>query len=281
MDSNKKSTTIQKNYVTILGSGTSTGVPTPGCPCKLCQQAANNPSSKNNRLRTSIFLQTTRGKHILIDTTPDLRTQILQSKISQIDAVIITHDHADHIHGIDDLRPFCFFQERKEIPLHVTDYTKQQLEKRFEYIFNNTKKVIGGGIPMLTLHTVEGNITPNIIEEEEFTFFTLPHGHITSLGFFHQGLAYLTDCQEIPADVLNFLIASDVKLLIIDATRRKPHATHLHLEKSLNYIKQINPQQSRLIHLSHDFDHEQLCQEVMDYGLLNSKASFDGEKLSY
>lgn len=281
MNSNKKSVVVQKNSVTILGSGTSTGVPTPGCPCKICKQAINSPQSKDYRLRTSIFLETRSGNNILVDTTPDLRTQILNNSITKVSAAIITHDHADHIHGIDDLRPFCFFQTPREIPLFTTEYTKLQLEKRFEYIFDNKKKIIGGGIPLLTLNTINDDLSAQQIIGEEFTFFKLPHGHISTVGFYHEGLAYLTDCQSIPEDVFEFLLSKSIKLLIIDTTRRKPHATHLHLEKSLEYIKKINPQVTRLIHLSHDFSHEKLTKEVQDLGFLNTLPAYDQEILHY
>jgi phosphoribosyl 1,2-cyclic phosphate phosphodiesterase len=280
LNSNKKRESMPNN-ITFLGTGTSTGVPTPGCPCKLCQTALITPTSKNNRLRTSIFLETAQGKNILIDTTPDLRTQLLRYQITKIDAVIITHDHADHIHGIDDLRPLCFFQEKREIPLCTTPYTQGRLRERFDYIFANRKKIIGGGIPRLTLHTAHTNFTEQLIEQEPFYFFELPHGHITTLSFFHQGLAYLTDCQQIIPEAMQFLKQQEIKLLVIDSTRRKPHDTHIHLDLALEYIEQLQPKHARLIHMGHDFDHEALNQELRERNFLQTAVSFDGEVLQY
>lgn len=272
---------MHKNSVTILGSGTSTGVPTTSCHCPICQEALHNPQSKNNRLRSSILLSTKRGKNILIDTTPDLRAQILQNGIEKVDFALITHDHADHLHGIDDLRPFCFFQEKKVIPILATKYTQQRLIQRFDYIFNNTQEIIGGGIPHLELQNIQADLSEHDIDGEPFYFFSLPHGHISTVGFYHQGLAYLTDCVDIPDKVIQFLQKKDVEILIIDCTRRKPHATHLHLDKSLEYIKQIAPNNARLIHLSHDFDHDSLNQELRERGFDQTQVAYDGEIITY
>ncbi len=272
---------MQKNRITILGSGTSTGVPTTGCSCSICQEALHNCHSRNNRLRTSILLTTANQQNILIDTTPDLRSQIIRYNITKIDGVIITHDHADHIHGIDDLRPFCFFQEKKVIPLLTTPYTQQQLINRFNYIFNNKKKIIGGGIPRLIIEPVTKFLVPYTFGQEEFYFFTYPHGHIETLGLVHQQMAYITDCHHLPSNILEFLKEQKLKLLIIDCTKRTPHSTHLHLEKTLEYIDYISPQKSRLIHLSHDFDHQQLTEELQKISSHNTAPTFDGEELEY
>jgi phosphoribosyl 1,2-cyclic phosphate phosphodiesterase len=124
------------NKITILGSGTSTGVPILGCKCKVCQ----SNEWRNKRLRTSAVIETTQGKRILIDASPDLRTQLLREKIDSLDAVIITHDHADHTHGMDDLRPFGF-QKKMPIPVFTDHKTTSDLKKKFPYIFD--RKAIG------------------------------------------------------------------------------------------------------------------------------------------
>ncbi|MBF0313679.1 MAG: MBL fold metallo-hydrolase [Oligoflexia bacterium] len=248
-----------ENRVMVLGTGTSTGIPVIGCKCKVC----NSKDIRNKRLRTSVLLALKSGVNILIDPSPDLRYQVITSGIERVDATIVTHTHADHIHGMDDLRPFCFGKDkRKAIPLFAGKWACTELRQRFPYIFaRGDRPIIGGGIPLLSLLEVGSDRVEKILEEE-FFFFELPHGHTKSLGFFHQGLAYLIDCSEIPELVLHFLEKANVKLLIIDCLRRKKHQTHLCLEESLNYIDRIKPHFAGLIHLADAFDHQELCLEI-------------------
>lgn len=246
-----------KNSVTALGTGTSTGIPMIGCTCKVCLSL----DSRDKRLRTSILLETKNGKKILVDTTPDLRTQFLENKILNIDFAIITHDHADHLHGIDDLRPLTFGPPSKEIDLYCNAKTRTSVEKRFEYIFEdrNLRKnpIVGGGIPRLKLKQVELE-KEIIIEGEEFLFFNYPHGHGETMGFIHQGLAYIVDCMELPAPILSILKNKQIKILILDCLQRGSHSTHLNVKKSFEYIKEINPERAGLIHIGHDLFHQEL-----------------------
>jgi phosphoribosyl 1,2-cyclic phosphate phosphodiesterase len=213
-------------------------------------------------MRTSLFIETSRGKKILIDTTPDLRTQLLINKISSIDFVIITHDHADHLHGIDDLRPLTFGPPKKEIPLYCNQHTKESVGRRFDYIFKkrDPKKdpIIGGGIPKLSLNVVELE-KKVIIQGEEFFFFNYPHGHGVTMGFIHQGLAYIVDCTEIPDELITMLKNRKLKLLVLDCLQRGTHATHLTVDRSFDYIKKIRPDQTALTHISHDLSHIELA----------------------
>lgn len=267
------------NSVYVLGTGTSTGVPTLGCSCSVC--LSNIP--KNKRLRSSIVIRTKAGKNILVDTTPDLRTQLLSNNITDIDSAIITHEHADHTHGIDDLRPFCFF---KNHPISV--YTSQScggiLEEKFPYIFDvknffKDKKILGGGVPKLELYKL--NEGEHIIEGTKFNFFALPHGHITTLGFCTGKFAYIVDCNSIPNNIIQFLKRQKLELLIIDCLRTKKHETHLHLDLSLKYAQEIGALQTGLTHLSHEFDHDKLTKLLEESTQMTVFPLYDNQVLSY
>lgn len=267
------------NSVIALGTGTSTGIPMIGCKCNVCTSLDH----RDQRLRTSILIESFSGKKILVDTTPDLRTQLLNNKISDIDFVIMTHDHADHLHGMDDLRPVCFGPPIKEIDVYCNKKTYESLENRFAYIFKKDPKnlpVIGGGIPRLKLNSVE--LLKNIkIDGEEFFFFNYPHGHGETMGFIHQGLAYIVDCMEIPTELMSILKKKKIKLLIIDCLKRGKHSTHLTVERSFEYIKEINPDQTGLIHMSHDLFHRDLLKLAQLQFGKNVFPLYDQQKLFY
>lgn len=248
----KQSKSEKQNCITILGTGTSTGIPLIGCSCKVCTSLDH----RDQRLRTSIFIQTPRSQ-FLVDTTPDLRTQLLRDKISHLDFAIITHEHADHLHGIDDLRPFCFGPPVREIPIYVHPEAKQIIEERFEYIFNNPRPVIGGGIPRLKSIAVP-LMQETIQSKEKFVFFDYPHGHGKTMGFVHEKFAYIIDCGSIPESLLSFLSEQKLDLLIIDCLQRKAHKTHLNVDQSFQYIKKIGARQTGLIHMGHDLSHRML-----------------------
>jgi len=259
------------NSITVLGSGTSTGIPMLGCKCDVCK----SQDVKNKRLRSSILLQIDEVK-ILVDTTPDLRTQFLNNDIDDIDAVIITHDHADHLHGIDDLRPLCF-----EHPLSI--YTSKNCEKdiktRFPYMFKE-KHPDAGSIPVISLETVELGKSFDI-KGVSFEFFLLPHGPFTTLGFVQGGFAYLIDCSDIPPSTLQLLKEKNLELLIIDCVQRPPHKTHLNVDKAFNFIREISPKQAGLIHMGHGLEHEKLAKEAKDNFDFPVFPLYDKLKLNY
>lgn len=251
-----------------------------GCHCLVC----NSDDHRDKRLRTSIYIETARGKKILVDTTPDLRTQFLQNKISDIDFVIMTHDHADHLHGLDDLRPITFGPPRKEIPLYCNNHTKKSIHKRFNYIFmkRDPKKnpVIGGGIPRLTLKEVK--LEKEIeIQGESFYFFNYPHGHGSTMGFIHEKMAYIVDCMELPEHIIKKLIEKEIDLLILDCLQRESHSTHLTVEKSFEYIRQIKPERCALIHIGHDLSHSKLLQMASSEFGKKVFPLYDQLKISY
>lgn len=267
----------QKNKIIILGSGTSTGIPMATCKCKVCQ--STNP--KNQRLRTSILIQTKSTKNILVDAGPDLRAQVLSNNIDNIDAVVITHDHADHVHGIDDLRPFCFNRECKTIPLYTSAHAADILTDRFAYIFQAIDRPsLGGGIPQITLHHLPIEKKTKILDED-FTFFLLPHGYTRTLSFIHDKMGYIADCEYVSDAVVDSFNRAKLDTLIINCIKRTDHETHLHLDQALGYIDRIGAKFSGLIHLTHDFEHTALTKELDSTYHGTVAPVYDGLTLEY
>ena len=267
---------LNKNMLMALGTGTSVGIPQIGCSCLVCTSLDH----RDQRLRTSVFIQTKNGQRILIDTTPDLRTQILSNKISAVDFAIITHEHADHLHGIDDLRPFCFGPPPREIPVFSNASTKASIEARFPYIFHHKGPVLGGGIPRLQLQSVELE-KPTTLFGEEFFFFNYPHGHAETMGFILGDLAYIVDCHSLPDHIVKILKEKKLKLLVIDCLKKGSHTTHLTVDKCFEYVREIKAEQTGLIHISHDLSHTVLKDlAVREFGE-SVFPLYDGQKLFY
>ena len=232
--------------VTILGSGTSTGVPAIQCKCEVCR----SKDPKNQRLRASAWLRV-QGKNLLIDTSTDLRTQALRAGIERVDAVLYTHPHADHIHGIDELRSFNFIQ-KESIPVFGNAWTAKELQTKFSYIFH-PGPVEGGGIPQLKLHEFNPDDLEINVLDIPITPIAVPHGRQQCVGYRLGSFAYVTDCNEVPEGALNRM--RNLETLVLDCVREKAHATHLNLEKALWVVNQIRPTRTYLTHLSHDFDY--------------------------
>lgn len=262
------------NKISILGSGTSTGVPILGCKCRICQ--SNDP--RNKRLRASILLETKNSKSILVDTSPDLRAQLLSSKTTTIDAAIITHDHADHTHGIDDLRPFSF-RTQTPIPVFSDSETCDSLTTKFPYIFQRNKPILGGGIPLLNLHPISEGA--HDILDEIFNFYFLPHGHGSSLCFIHEKFGYIVDCREIPPHVLKSFTQAKLDLLVIDCLRYEPHQTHLHLDLTLKYIEAIRPKKAILTHMGHEIGYSDITNQLISLGYNSIFPAIDGQTFLY
>lgn len=250
--------------VTLLGTGTSTGVPVPGCHCAVCQ----SDDQRNNRTRCSLLLSCD-GRNILIDTSTDLRQQALREKISHIDAVLYTHTHADHIHGIDDLRPFNS-SGAEPIPVFAGADAMANMKKNFAYIFGNGET--SGYCPRLTLNPIDGNLDLcglSIIP------IPLEHGSGRSLGFRCGPIAYLTDCSAIPETSMPLL--ADLELLILDALRFRPHVSHFNIAQAIEQAEKINAKRTLLTHLSHEVDHARHSSGLPE----RIEFAFDGQKLFY
>ena len=229
--------------ITILGSGTSTGVPMVGCHCQVCD--STDPHDK--RTRASILVELG-GQRILVDTSTDLRRQMLREAIPQIDAVLLTHTHADHIHGIDDLRGFHFLH-RRIIPCYGSPETMARVTGSFGYIFDGLSSE--GYSPLMEAFSVQ----------EAFELFgcsVLPvpinHGSLKATGYRFGNAAYLTDCSEIPGPSLALLQGLD--LLIIDALRYSPHPNHFNIEGALQVVQTLRPRRTLLTHLTHEVHHK-------------------------
>lgn len=225
--------------ITILGSGTSTGVPMVGCRCPVC--TSDDP--RDRRSRASILVEHD-GKYILVDTSTDLRRQALREKIPHIDAVLFTHSHADHIHGIDDLRGFHFLHKRI-IPCHATEETLSAISRNFSYIFKGMEKA--GYAPLMEPHAVHA-----AFDLFGLTVVPVPlmHGTMPATGYRFGDAAYLTDCSLIPEKSLALL--KKLELLIIDGLRYTPHPNHFNIEGALQVIRELAPRRSILTHLTHE-----------------------------
>ncbi len=234
--------------IRVLGSGTSSGVPVIGCGCAVC--TSENP--KNRRSRASLLIQTTEST-VLIDTATEFRLQALAAGISRVDGVFFTHAHADHIHGLDDLRPLS---HKKPITVYADIRTRKEIETRFSYIFSHQGQ--GGGVPQIQLNTIEKE--PVSCCGLELVPVPLLHGRLPILGYRVGACAYLTDCSEIPEE--SFGLLQNLDVLIIDALRYRPHPTHFSIDQALTMIKRIAPRRAYLTHLCHDVEYETLRDEL-------------------
>ena len=231
--------------VTFLGSGTSTGVPVVACKCAVCR--SENP--KDKRLRQSVKIEKD-GKHFLIDTTPDLRLQLLRDPIPRLDFILYTHSHSDHLMGLDDIRPFNFFF-KETIVAYANPMTAKAIRRAFGYIWDENAQ-LGGGKPQLELREVE-----DPFEHDGIEIIPLPvqHGDWTILGYRIGDFAYITDTNGIPDISLKRL--EGVKVLAIDGLRPRPkHPTHFVIEEAIAAAREIGAETNWLIHLSHDVDHD-------------------------
>lgn len=230
--------------ITVLGSGTSVGVPSIGCSCDVCH--SSDPRDK--RLRPSVLVSFD-GHFVLIDTTPDFRYQALRTPIPRVDAVLYTHSHADHIMGLDDLRPFNYMQ-RQVIPIYAADEHLGSIMRAFPYIFDDAPTQ--SSRPRVEPRTFVGG---SVIElfGMEFEVIPLKHGKGTSYGFRFGTAAYLTDHSEIPEESMARLGGLDV--LFLDALRHKPHPTHSTVAQALDWVKRLRPKRTFLTHICHDLGH--------------------------
>lgn len=228
--------------ITILGSGTSTGIPVIGCRCAVC--LSDHPH--NQRTRCSALLNYAKY-NILIDTSTDLRQQALREDIRRIDAVFYTHSHADHLHGIDDLRGFNL-RSKEPIPLYGSEQTLSTVRNSFSYIFDKSEPV--SYIPRLELHPIDSSIE---LFGLEITPIPMLHGKMETFGYRCGPFAYLTDCNVIPPTSLTLL--NDLELLVLDGLRFTPHNTHFNIPQAVKMAQKIGAKQTLFTHLSHEVDH--------------------------
>lgn len=223
--------------ITILGSGTSTGVPEIGCTCKVC----TSTDVRDNRLRASALFET-ETERILVDCGPDFRMQMLKREFKKIDGVLITHEHYDHVGGIDDLRPFCRFGE---VPLYAEEYTAERLARRMPYCFDEHKYP---GVPQVSLKVIQPE-RPFYIHQSKIVPIRVMHGPLPILGYRINEVAYITDMKTMPE--AEFALLENVKCLIVNALRPESHWTHQNLEEALAFAERVGAGETYFIHMSH------------------------------
>ena len=228
----------------FLGSGTSYGVPMIGCDCDVCRSG----DPRNTRTRASVLIRAGDAA-ILIDSSTDLRAQALGCGLAEIDAVLYTHSHADHLHGIDDLRSFSG-RRRQPLPAYGDAQTVEFIRRNYAYIFNDAGFRLGWGIPRLELHVIDG---PTDVAGVRVLPVPILHGRRTILGFRVGRLAYLTDCSGIPESSMPLL--EGLHTLVLDGLRLRPHPTHFNIAQALAAIETIGPERAYLTHLTHNVDH--------------------------
>ena len=250
--------------VTFLGTGTSQGVPVIGCDCAVCQ----SPDPRDNRLRTSVHIDAG-GTSIVIDTGPDFRQQMLRENIRKIDAIFFTHQHKDHVAGMDDIRSF-YFRQKTEIPVYANSITIERLKAEFPYVFKpgNYK-----GIPKIRVYTLTGDefeVKGTRVRPIELTHFDLK-----VMGFRIGDFTYLTDVNFISEDAGRLISGS--RILVINALQKEPHPSHFTLDQALKEIDRFKPEQAYLTHMSHRMGlHEEVSKELPD----NVFLAYDGLKIT-
>jgi phosphoribosyl 1,2-cyclic phosphate phosphodiesterase len=244
--------------LTFLGSGTSMGVPTLGCDCAVCASATPPgpglpaPDPRNRRTRPSVLISW-EGHNVVIDTGPDFHAQAIRAGLRRLDAVLYTHGHADHVLGMDDLRPLSFHSPGR-LPLYADEPTALTIERIFDYTFGTNSEARYPTSARVALHRIPA--TPGaevVLFGAHFLRVPVAHGRQTITGYRFGAAAYLTDLSGIPAESLPLLAGLD--LLILDALRHEPHPTHSHLAQSIAFVELLKPRRAFFTHMSHDLDH--------------------------
>lgn len=225
--------------ITLLGTGTSQGIPVIGCDCEVCSSL----DPRDQRLRSSIMISQD-DTNIVIDTGPDFRTQMLQNQVNSVDAVLFTHEHNDHTAGLDDLRPFIF-RQRREMPIYGAHRVIENIKDRFNYAFSTNPYP---GAPRLISNTIEHGLNFNI-KGIDIMPIEVMHGSLSVLAFRVGSFTYVTDANYISKESLKLI--QGTKILIINALHKKEHYSHFSLDQALEIIKIIKPEKCYLTHISH------------------------------
>jgi phosphoribosyl 1,2-cyclic phosphate phosphodiesterase len=252
--------------ITFLGTGTSHGVPMIGCDCAVCR----SPDPRDRRWRPSVYLELP-GISVLVDTSTDLRSQALRFGVPRVDAILFTHSHADHVMGLDEVRRFNALQGAA-IPCFADPYTAAEIRRTFAYIFT-PRTHAGGGLPLVDLFAVDGEFC---LGRHVVTPVPLRHGRRLVLGYRVGGLAYLTDCSEVPE--ASFALLEGVELLVVDALRDRPHPTHFTVSQALDVVDRVRPARALFTHIAHDLPHAETCARLLPRG---AELAYDGLALDF
>ena len=251
----------------ILGSGTSVGVPAIGCPCGVCR--GGHP--RNQRTRCAVVAGLP-GGNLLIDTPPDLRSQLLREDIGIVHSVLFTHEHADHIFGLDDLRLFQFYLGRA-VPVYCEDHVAERIRRTFDYAFSDLEPTHSGAAPQLAINPIQADDSFQALGRKIIPI-RLRHGpRFDVLGFRIGNVAYCTDTNEIPLDSWHHLEGLDV--LILDALRRRPHVSHFSLDEAVDVASKLKPRRTVFTHMSHDLDYESVNRELLPH----MELGYDGMRI--
>ena len=239
-------TTDIRGQMILLGTGTSVGVPAIGCGCDVCR----SPNPRNRRTRCSAILGLPQG-NLLIDTSPDVRQQLLREEIGIVHAVLYTHEHADHVFGLDDLRLMQFYLGAP-VPLYCEPPVEARIRKSYDYAFQSPADLHSGAVPQLVFRAI--GLEPFEALGAEVTPIRLKHGkRFDVLGFRFGNVAYCTDANAIPPESMERLMGLDV--LVLDALRPRGHATHFSLEEAIEVARVLAPRQTYFTHMSHELEH--------------------------
>jgi phosphoribosyl 1,2-cyclic phosphate phosphodiesterase len=239
-------TTDIRGQLVFLGTGTSVGVPVIGCGCATC----TSPNPRNSRTRCGLVLGLP-GGNLLIDSPPDLRTQLLREKIGIVHAALFTHDHADHLFGLDDLRLFPYHLGGP-LPVFCEEHVEARIRKSFDYAFQPDAHKYAGGVPQLEFRRI--TTEPFEVLGAPVVPLRLHHGRFRVLGFRFGKVAYCTDTNGIPPESLSLLSGLDV--LVLDALRYQPHPTHFSLDEAVAMARQVAAKRTFFTHMSHDLEHD-------------------------
>ena len=256
---------MAKAQITFLGTGTSQGVPVIACKCKVCQSI----DPKNKRLRCSVLISTS-DENYVIDSGPDFRQQMLRENVDTLSGVLFTHEHKDHLAGLDDVRAFNFI-EKRDMQVYCTEAVEDALRREFHYVFNNHHYP---GIPKVNLNRIGKESPIKLNNDLVITPIEVMHYKMPVLAFRLGDFTYITDAKTVSAE--ERLKIKGTKILIVNALREQEHISHFNLEEALTFIKEMNPERAYLTHISHLFGkHEDIERRLPD----NVFVAYDGLKL--
>lgn len=250
--------------ITFLGTGTSSGVPMVACHCDICRST----DSHDKRLRSSILVQS-KTTTIVVDTTPDFRTQMLRENVDKLDAVIFTHPHKDHVAGMDDVKAFCYFQQ-KPMDVYANEMTQKALVREFPYVFEKEKYP---GVPEIKVHTISEK-EPFVIGDIKVVPILVYHLHMPVLGYRFGDFTYITDANRVEEEQMKKISGS--KILVLNALRKSPHISHFTLQQAIALVKELKVPEAYFTHISHQLGkHADITKELPE----GIHLAFDGLQL--